>query len=868
MNVRHCFVLFHIALFFVLSSGSVASAQITFSNTEALQNNAALDSGSDFLAHVASDGSGNWVAVWASHDDLGLGLGADRDIVVSRSSDAGITWSDPIALDSTAANDTGGDTDPFVATDGLGNWVCVWESRGDGFGVDDDIMAARSTNNGVTWSAPVAVNDFALVDGSTDNDNSPVLATDAAGTWLVVWNSTRDIGGLLGSDEDNLVARSTDNGAMWTVAAPLHANASTDSLDDKIPSIATDGNGLWIAVFGSFDDQGGTIGVDEDILIVRSIDDGDTWTSPSPLNTNAATDDPALDDDGIPRIATDGNGNWVAVWASFGSLGGTLGNDRDILFARSVDDGVTWSDPAALHASAVGDTGEDSMPEIRVDAAGNWIVVWHSFDPVGATGPDSDIFLTHSVNAGGFWTDPVFVNSNAVTDSSSADDRRPASLADTDGSWMVAWDSTQNLNSQIGIDGDILFARFSLSTVVNPAVPTIDQAVGQADPTTNPTIDFTVDFGVDVTIVDNSAFVFSANVFNFSLFGGPQVYTLRTQVVTVEGPVELNVAAGAAVDGTGTPTEVGIVIDNSVIYDATAPTITILSANPVTIEIGIPYQDAGATAFDTNDGDITASIGTTSTVDANAVGAYTVTYSIVDAAGNQAQAIRDVNVEDTTAPIITVLGDNPLTHEAATSYSDPGATAADIGDGDLTSAIVVTNNVVDTVPGSYTVDYAVMDSSGNTAMTSRAVGVVDTTLPTITILGANPVTVEAGTTYTDGGAMASDSVDGDLTPTIITSSDVDASTPGTYSVDYAVSDSSGNMASASRTVVVEDTQAPTIEILGANPLTHEAGTPYADPGATASAMMDPIPCPSGRKTAATWTTRPSPRRAGRRAWNW
>jgi hypothetical protein len=63
---------------------------------------------------------------------------------------------------------------------------------------------------------------------------------------------------------------------------------------------------------------------------------------------------------------------------------------------------------------------------------------------------------------------------------------------------------------------------------------------------------------------------------------------------------------------------------------------------------------------------------------------------------------------DTEAPVITLLGDNPLELNNGDVYTDAGATATDNYDGDLTASIVVGGDTVDTsVDGSYTVTYDV-----------------------------------------------------------------------------------------------------------------------------------------------------------------
>ena len=245
------------------------------------------------------------------------------------------------------------------------------------------------------------------------------------------------------------------------------------------------------------------------------------------------------------------------------------------------------------------------------------------------------------------------------------------------------------------------------------------------------------------------------------------------------------------------------------VVDQTAPTITILGGNQITIEAGSSYTDAGATATDNYNNDVTADITVTNTVDPNTIGSYTVTYTVSDASGNQATAVRTVIVEDSTPPSITLVGSTPVSVEAGSSYSDAGATATDTYDGDLTSSIATNNNVDINTVGSYTVTYTVTDSSGNTATATRTVNVVDTTAPVITISGANSVDVDLGTTYNDAGASATDANDGDLTSSITVSSNVDTSTVGTYTVTYTVSDAAGNQATETRTVNVVDNNNPT-----------------------------------------------------------
>ena len=280
-----------------------------------------------------------------------------------------------------------------------------------------------------------------------------------------------------------------------------------------------------------------------------------------------------------------------------------------------------------------------------------------------------------------------------------------------------------------------------------------------------------------------------------------------------------------------------------IVSDTTIPVITLLGANPLTHEVGTVFVDPGATAADNIDLDISASIGVTGTVDAGAVGAYSLTYNVADLSGNSAvTVVRTVNVVDTGAPSIALIGASPLNHELNTAFTDPGATASDAADGDLTGSLIITGTVDPNTAASYTLTYNVSDSQSNPAPTvTRTVIVADTTAPVITLTGSSTVNVEQNGTYTELGATATDLIDDDttLTATISIGGSVNVNVGGTYILTYNVSDLAGNSAiSVTRTVIVADTIVPVITLTGASPLSHEVGTIFTDPGATASDNLD------------------------------
>ena len=425
-----------------------------------VNSNAAGDVGLDRAPQIATDGAGHWVALWHSNDALGSPTGNDNDVFLSRSDDWGATWSRILPLNTNAYGDgVSADKFPKIITDGLGHWIAAWESNdnlGGTVGNDVDIFISRSADNGVTWTDSAALNANAGIDGGNDFDIC--ITTDAKGLWVAAWRTLDSLGGVIGADGDILTARSNDNGVSWTDPVPLNTNAALDTGHDFKPGLAADGNGNWICVWHSSDTLGGTIGSDLDILYARSIDNAVTWSAPLPLNSNAAID--TNKDDLDARITTDGLGNWVVVWTSQGSLG-TLGADRDILVSRSADAGLTWSPAAPLNTNAAADAGQDQSPQITTDRQGNWVAIWSSSENLGGSiGSDFDILIARSVDNGATWTPPAVFNTNAVADSGLDD--VPQLAMDAQGSWLAVWETHDSLGATIGTEGDIVSARFAL----------------------------------------------------------------------------------------------------------------------------------------------------------------------------------------------------------------------------------------------------------------------------------------------------------------------------------------------------------------------------------------------------------------------
>jgi hypothetical protein len=256
-----------------------------------------------------------------------------------------------------------------------------------------------------------------------------------------------------------------------------------------------------------------------------------------------------------------------------------------------------------------------------------------------------------------------------------------------------------------------------------------------------------------------------------------------------------------ATDGAGNTATATFTVS---VRDTTPPSVVLNGSPTILFEGGSPFVDPGATATDLVDG--TVSVTVAGTVLAGTPGTYTLTYTATDARGNSASVPRMVTVADTRPPSVVLNGSPTMTIEAGSAFADPGATASDVVSG--TIPVIVTGTVNTAVPGAYTLTYTATDGAGNSAFVRRTVTVVDSTPPTVTLIGSAAMTIEAGSAFADPGATATDSVAGSL-PVTVTGA-VLTGVVGTYTLTYSATDPSGNKGTAMRSVTVRDTVAPTV----------------------------------------------------------
>ncbi|MBI5137407.1 MAG: DUF5011 domain-containing protein, partial [Nitrospirae bacterium] len=779
----------------------------------------------DVLAHFAPDSDGDGVIDTADACPTQDATGWDanpRDGCVDDSDGDGIPDNlDVCPLDTD--NDSDGDGicmgAAFNAPAVAGNDVCPADTDNDSDG--DGICA------GASFQAPAtAGGDFCPADANNDADGDRICAGPVFAAPAVAGNDVCPVDADNDSDGDGICAGASFQAPATAGGDICPADANNDADLDGIcmgatfqPPATAGGDICPADTDNDADLDGICVGA---TFQAPAVGGGDLCPLDNPNGYDANLDG-CTDPDVTPPVITRLGSTPITI--AHGSIYGDAG-------ATALDD-KNGNITAAIVATNPVNTG----------LVGGYTVTYNVSDAAG----NPAIPVTRTVNVtdqtapviGLLGTSPVTVTLGSVYTDAGA-----VATDNVDGDLTAAIVTTGTVNT--AVTGSYTVTYNVSDAAGNNAAPVV-RTVMVAD--LNPPL-ITLLGASPVTVPHGSVYVDAGATAADDLDGDITANIVPTSTVNTAVVGSYTVTYNVSDTGGNAATPVVRTVN---VTDQAPPVITLLGGNPVSTPLGSPYTDAGATATDAVEGNLTAGLVVANTVNTAVLGTYTVTFNITDGSGNAATpVVRTVYVTDQTAPVITLLGTSPVTLEAGTAYVDAGATAADTVDGNLTAAIVTNSTVNTAVPGSYTVTYNVSDSGGNPALpVTRSVNVVDTTAPTLTITGANPATVEAGVAYTDSGATASDIVDGNLTPSIITTSTVNSAVPGTYTVTYNVTDAAGNAATAAvRTVTVADSSPPVIVILGANPVTVPLNGTYVDAGANAADLVD------GNLTASIVTVNP------------
>jgi hypothetical protein len=365
---------------------------------------------------------------------------------------------------------------------------------------------------------------------------------------------------------------------------------------------------------------------------------------------------------------------------------------------------------------------------------------------------------------------------------------------------------------------------------------------------TNSDITLTATFTEDVTgLLDTEISVTNGSVSSFS--GSGDTYTFDVSA-TGDGLVTVVIPAGVA-DAVAAPLGRVNAASPAFTYtsDTTGPAVVSITpetggpTNQSTINFTVIW-DGPVTGF-TDPGDVTVvHIGTSNTgATITPVSATEYNVEVTGVSGEGIMRLRTVAAAaqdpaendspqspllasgfvsiDSIAPVITVdtLTTTDNRPELTGTVNDTGATVSITVSGQVRSAVVtgsspngvwtLADDALLALPdGVYNVSASATDFVGNTGTDATIAELtIDATAPVVTLNGDLIVNVSCGDGYVEEGFTATDNLDGDVSGDVVVSGagSIPVTTPpGTYVIEYTVTDSLGNIGMAERTVIIED----------------------------------------------------------------
>jgi hypothetical protein len=294
------------------------------------------------LPSVASAASGHFVVVWQGYPEVG-GFG---DIFGQRYDSAGGTLGSEFRVNSYT---TFGQSVASVASDASGGFVVVWASFGGQDGSGTGVFGQRYDSAGVAQGDEFRVNSFTIF-----TQGYPSVASDAAGNFVVVWESYGQDGSSLG-----IFGQRYDSGGM-AQGDEFRVNSYTMS-GQRYPSVASDASGNFVVAWHSVVQDGSGYGVFGQRYDSAGVVQGDEFRVNSyTTNSQKST-----------SVASDASGNFVVAWHSLFQDGSGYG-----VFGQRYDSAGVAQEPEFQINSFT--TSAQRSPSVGATGTNQFVVAWES----------------------------------------------------------------------------------------------------------------------------------------------------------------------------------------------------------------------------------------------------------------------------------------------------------------------------------------------------------------------------------------------------------------------------------------------------------------------------------------------------------
>jgi hypothetical protein len=367
----------------------------------------------------------NIVAAW-QQDRFPEGYGALTNLVAT-SFDGGRTFRRVLVPGLTVC--TGGvfdrATDPWLSFGGDGAVYLASMTIVSSTPITTGIVVNRSTDGGRTWSEPVVV---AAQDYTNDKEQITAHPRDpgrAYVTWSkVVPYSLDPTGTVYATGNALLVSRTEDAGATWSVPRPVFAGALYAIPLDADIHVLRDGALVCVFQVWNPSDQVFPEGAEVPIVVMasRSEDDGQTWSPPVVIGETDESGTGERDGAGgvnHPSAPSSDMGRDGALYVTWPD---THEGSSRILWSRSDEGGVSWTEPAA--AATV--PAQAFTPTIAVAGDGSVGITFYDFrrDRRGDTPLSTDLWFLRSRDRGAHWRQTHLAGPFDLRSAPSKSDRR------------------------------------------------------------------------------------------------------------------------------------------------------------------------------------------------------------------------------------------------------------------------------------------------------------------------------------------------------------------------------------------------------------------------------------------------------------
>jgi hypothetical protein len=379
---------------------------------------------------VSMDARGRFVVVWHSN----VQDGSLNGVFGQRFDAAGVRVGAEFLVNTTTA---GNQLDGDVSADGRGDFVVAWTDYQGG----TEIKARRFDRSGVALGAEFRANSY-----STGTQAAPSVAFDAAGNFVVVWESDGQDGNGLGIFGHRFGASGNSIGADFSVNTYLTG-------DQQNPDVVATADGGFVVVFMGPDALGSGIHA-------RRFDSAGTAVGADfSLTTAGATQF-------VPAAAARPQGGFVVAWTSYSQDGSHNG-----IFGRIFDASGAPLTPEIPVNSVTANA--QSFPAVAVDGQGNFVVIWESLLQDGSdAGVFGQRFTATGARRGSEFQLNGFTTGAQI---------EVTAAADSAGSFVGAWSSA----GQDGSSFAVIDRRFQGLLPVSLAVDTSANGVLEPNETVN-----------------------------------------------------------------------------------------------------------------------------------------------------------------------------------------------------------------------------------------------------------------------------------------------------------------------------------------------------------------------------------------------